>query len=382
MRTGVREMGRHSVLISMVLAIALCCCRGVAPSSSSSGTETVLDSFLVAIDSIGIELGDSAYMFGNATSADFASDGSIVILDDFNSTVDFYTPDGEHLRTANIDGEGPGQFNSPTHIQTLPGGGFAIYGTSDRKLCRFDSEMHLVEEIVFTSGNRLGPYQASSLSDTSFVVRFFEYSSDRDSVSNVIVLLDGEGERVIKSRSAPLDPDYQWQTSTAMAFTAVPDGSILISDRSFNEWQVLRFDQEGNVLDTLSRAYEPERKSDSLLAAETEQARQSWMNAYGTMAGFEYASDEYFPAILSIQCDGMGRIWVQRGCYDRCIFDVLTPEGTPLFTCSFQPPEWQGCFAWNVVITREGYLAAPFNPERYPLVYLLSLVGDERAQPR
>lgn len=362
--------------------IVIACLIAILVPSGCGGRENApapghVNYRLVAVDSIGVEMGDSAYMFGVATSADFARDGSIVILDDINCTVDFYSPEGEHLRTVDIGGEGPGEFRSPLAVMALPGGGFCIYGTNDRKIAVYDEEMHLVDELVFTSANRHGPMMVSPLSDSSFVAGFWERSEGVDSVTNSVVLLEGDCETVIASRSAPVDPGYAWQRSITMYFHAAPDGSILVSGSSFDEWEIVRYSRDGQALDTLSREYEPVPKSDSLYDAELEEARQAWLDAFGTLDGFEVAPDEFFPSISDIQCDGEGRVWVRRGRYDVISFDVMSPGGEPLFECGFQAPAWQECFTWNVIISRGGFLAGPFDPEVFPLVYRLELVEDE-----
>jgi hypothetical protein len=331
------------------------------------------------IDSIGVEIGDSDYMFGRANSATFASDGSIVILDDMRCTVGFFTPEYEHVRTVDIGGEGPGQFRSPSAIQSLPDGGFLVYGVMDRKMAFFDSEMHLQNEILSTSSNRRGPYQAVPLSDSTVVARFFEFSPAGDSVSNIILVTDGVTETVITRRSAPLDEHYRWQLLTGLFFCSMSDGSILVSERSLDEWKVLRFDQEGRILDSLQREYEPLHKSDSLLAAELEAARQDWLNAFGTLNGFEHVQEEYFPAITGLHSDQEGRIWVQHGPYNAPVFDVVTREGILQFVCRFDAPTWQHCFAWNVIISGRGYLAGLLNPEQYHLIYRLDLVRSDSA---
>ncbi len=360
----------------MSAAVAFICISGCGGTPEDD--TAAVDSFLlVPVDSIGVELGDSTYMFGVATSADFGADGSIVILDDINCTVDFYSPEGEHLRTVDIEGDGPGEFNSPLDVMALPGGGFFIYGTNDRKIAVYDEEMLLVDELVFTSANRRGPMMVCPLSDSSFVASFYEWSETGDSVTNSVMLLEGDSETVIASRSAPLDPEYAWQMAITMFFTAAGDGSVLVADRSLDEWEIVRYSRDGQALDTLSREYEPVPKSDSLYDAELELVRQAWLNAYGTMDGFEITPDEFFPSIAGIQCDGEGRIWVRQGRYDSITFDVMSLEGEPLFECGFQPPTWQDSFTWNVIISDGGYLAGPFDPELFPLMYRLELVEDE-----
>jgi hypothetical protein len=281
------------VVIPCLLAVLVPSgCGGDGASREDTSATEHVDYMLVAVDSIGVEMGDSAYMFGVATSADFAQDGSIVILDDINCTVDFYTQEGEHLRTVDIEGGGPGEFNSPLVVTALPGGGFFIYGTNDRKIAVYDEEMQLVDELVFTSANRRGPMMVSPLSDSSFIASFYERSGGMDSISNKIIVLDGESETLIATRSAMLDQAYRWQMAITMFFTAAGDGSVLVADRSLNEWEIVRYSRDGQVLDTLSREYEPVPKSDSIYDAELEVIKTEHLYTFDGELGFSLGQGE------------------------------------------------------------------------------------------
>ncbi len=324
-----------------------------------------------------MESGDSCYVFGDATSADFTSDGGIVVLDGVKCRVSFFDATGEFCSSVSIQGQGPGEFNTPTFLKTLPGGGFMIFGQEERKICLYDNRMNLLDEQLFNESNRLGPYKVYPLSDTSFVASFDILSAAGDSISNTILLLNGDSTATITRRSAPFDPDFAWQRSTAMVFTTAPDGSILVSDRSTDEWRISRFDQTGQLLASIERDYEPVRKSDEQLSDEMEHARQRYLNGMGTLDGFNWQPEEFLPAISEIQVDGLDRVWVKRGGYREIVYDVMTLDGEDLFTAVFSPPQWQGYYTWNLKISADGCLARPSQPDRYPLVYRLELVAEE-----
>lgn len=370
-----KEVGRD-----ICLCAALCCisCQGRSPAAASSPDNRETDVFrLEVVDSIGIESGDSCYVFGDATSADFTSDGGIVILDGVNCRVSFFDSTGEFSSSLSIQGQGPGEFNSPTFLKTLPGGGYLVFGQEEKKICLYDSRMNLLDERLFTDAARLGPYKVYPLSDTSFVANFSILSADWDSVSTDILLLCGDSTTTITSRSAPYDPDNQWQRSTGMVFTTAPDGSILVANISTEEWRIARFDQTGLLLGSIERDYEPIRKSDEQISDEMELARQRYLNGTGSLVGFNYQPDEYLPSIREIQVDSLNRVWVRRGGYLEAVYDVMTPDGEDLFTATFSPPPWHSCFTWNLKIGTGEYLVRPYNPEDYPLVYRLELVEED-----
>ncbi len=365
---------------SVYFCVALCCisCQGRAPAAASSPDDRETSAYrLEVVDSIGIESGDSCYVFGDATSADFTSDGGIVVLDGMNCRVSFFDSTGEFSSSLSIQGQGPGEFNSPTFLKTLPGGGFLIFGQEEKKICFYDIRMNLLDEHLFSAGNQLGPYKVYPLSDTSFVANFSILSADWDSVSTDILLLCGDSTTTIARRSAPYDPDYRWQQSTAMVFTTAPDGSILVANISTEEWRIARFDQTGLLLGSIERDYEPTRKSDEQISDEMELGRQRHLNATGSLNGFNWQPDEYLPSIREIQVDSLNRVWVRRGGYLEAVYDVMTIDGEDLFTAAFTPPQWLSCFTWNLKIGTGEYLARPYEPDDYPLVYRLELVEEE-----
>ena len=60
---------------------------------------------LVIIDSIGVEIGDTNYMFAWSVNPTHSPDGDILVVDRLKHTVFVYTPEGEFIRTIGREGE-------------------------------------------------------------------------------------------------------------------------------------------------------------------------------------------------------------------------------------------------------------------------------------
>jgi len=372
---------RIIILISSVILLAACgdLPREEPPSIESTDDTIPSQMLLVTIDSIGIEMGDSTYMLGNIFNVRRDPDDNIVMLDTQDASIRIFSPEGEALQTFRIQGEGPGQFTSPDRLCCLQDGGYFVSSFHNRKICRFDSEINLVYELLNTSSNMNGPTRIYALDDSTFVGLWMFYSADFDSAGSRITVHSNSIEvpdALIWEKKVELIPgDYNWQVETAVVLTVTPDREILVYNFSAEEWLISRFDREGHLLSVLERHYEPVRKSDEQIAAETEATRQSWIRATGSEAGFDFEPNEYLSSIKTIQVDDQNRLWVERGSWQEVIFDVMTMDGEDLFTCTFDAPQWQEVDRWSVRVNNGDFLATPRNPELYPLVYTLELVS-------
>jgi len=371
---------RRIVLLSSVILLAAC---GNPQQEEFSGSESVADTIpqqmlLVPVDSIGIEMGDSTYMLGSIFNTLRDQDDNIVMLDRQDASVRIFSPGGEALQVFPIQGEGPGQFTLPDRLCCLQDGGYFLSSFFDRKICRFDSEMNLMCELLNTSSNMNGPTRIYALDDSTFVGLWMFYTADFDSAGSRITVHSNSIEvpdALIWEKKVELIPgDYSWQVETAVVLTVTPDRDILVYNFSTEDWLISRFDREGNLQDTLERPYEPVRKSDEQIASETEATRQNWIRATGSEAGFNFEPNEYLSSIKTIQVDDQNRLWVERGSWEEVIFDVMTMDGEDLFTCTFDAPQWQKVDRWSVRVNNGDFLATPRNPELYPLVYMLELV--------
>ena len=126
-------MKKIMVLMFSVLIFALACGEQPADDESTEGNgegiavaetaEYVLpeaDVYLTLSDSIGIELGDSNYVFGQIAGADITSKGEIAILDYQKTCVSIFSPSGEFTQRIGRQGSGPGEFLLPVGMSFFP----------------------------------------------------------------------------------------------------------------------------------------------------------------------------------------------------------------------------------------------------------------------
>ncbi len=82
--------------------------------------------FLTVVDSIGVELGDSNYVFGAIREVDTGPDGDIYVLDWINCTIFRYSSDGEFVTRIGGEGNGPGEMAQPGFMGVLTNGTICV----------------------------------------------------------------------------------------------------------------------------------------------------------------------------------------------------------------------------------------------------------------
>jgi len=328
--------------------------------------------FLVPYDSIGVETGDSTMMLGNIWGSSITPDGRVAILDNAVGGIRFYTGEGEYLSSFIPTGEGPGEFFSIDRMVFDNLGNMCLASMDDRKVCIYDTDLNLVREILFTSAERTGPSRVQFAPGTAVVISNMTLLGEDSLASDVgLYTTDSEPDIIYRRLIVSIAEGGNTRDLTRMDFAVGENGRVYISSYDFDRYEIMCFSPEGEILFTFGREeYEPEAKSDSLLQATTEKARQQYIQYNGSDDGFNYRPDPFWHPITSLQIDGQNRIWVRGERYtDR--LDIFDENGSFLYTVQGILPEWQEYDAWNIRIDGRGILADMRNPEMFPVVYLL-----------
>ncbi len=364
--------------IVLTLAVLVICSCGEDPGESAAAGRVVADTpfYLMPCDSIGIEIGDSCYVFGDIRARCVFPDGTIGVLDRSITTVKFYSPEGEYIREFSPEGSGPGEFLGLDRLGCDEYGNIMLASFYDRKLAWFDPEFSLIEEVIFTSGNRGGPMRVYPVPDTGFVVLTSIFQLP-DSAGCEVALFRGSGEpeTIYRSRLALYDQYGNYQIATGMIFITDHLGRVYIANRSTDTFNIICYSPEGDTLYCIDKPYEPVRRSQEEIDNALEGARQNWIDGTGSAEGFNWEPPEYHPSIRSMMVDGIGRLWVRGGGIDA-LYHVFSETGEYLHDCALVMPDWQGVDDWAVHIGPYGIIASTRNPELYPVVYMLEEVTE------
>lgn len=97
---------RRALPLVVILAVS---CGGTAETQTDASEDV---RYLVVVDSIGVETGDSCYTFDGIEGVEYCPDGNIAVLDCVRAGLMVYSPDGRYLRRIGQRGNGPGELGN------------------------------------------------------------------------------------------------------------------------------------------------------------------------------------------------------------------------------------------------------------------------------
>jgi hypothetical protein len=366
---------------SLVLAAALAAaCGGSSPEGAGPGTAQAEERVPIAIvDSIGVELGDSNYVFASIAAIAFGPDGNIYVLDRGKCNVRVYSPEGVHQRTISREGSGPGEMTSPFAMAVLGDGRITVCAPFQGGMQSFfpdGSWQGLTAE--FTNNPPMAMVGADS---NAYVALRLQV----DFVDDVLTTSYHVGRYVEASEPStiyyenefPFDPEdlsgLLMNTLFNRVYTADRQGNVYIAPYSTEEYAVQVMDRDGNVFLELTRDMPTVVKS-----PEEIQEEKTWMEAWLQSIGaqgvvIEFEPEPYRWQITNLGYDEQGRIWVRRGTELTPVFDVFDgTSGEMLFTAEVEGAGSDAQF-WDFVISDQGMIAYSQNPELYQKVYIMEL---------
>ena len=335
-------------------------------------------------DSIGIEIGDSNYVFGSVRRVEVHPDGSILVLDWIKCAIFQFSPNGEFIRYIGRKGEGPGEFLQP--------GFFAV--TQNGSICVSDAEQGWIYfdpggEVLNTSpclqtrpmqmkaapfGGILGIRSLLSRGDNCLAVEKSICLWEEENPDSVIHIYLTQNYTFDITDMNRFRSDLIRVDHFPMLFAA-GDDFVCIAPSPRDEPVLLVYDTDGSFRDSLEMPYPVVPRSDDEI---TEQK--------AFMEDFFYTSSRHthtvdwepfpdHPVITALGVDARDRIWVQRGFEFHPVFDLFDRAGNHLET--FILPEVNRLDHWTFHLCRHGILAVPEAPENFYQVYIVKQESSE-----
>lgn len=337
---------------------------------------------LCPVDSIGMELGDSNYVFGGVEGIAFGPDGNIAVLDCGRSTVRIYSPGGEYQRSIGRRGNGPGELQNVTFMAVSENGNIHLSGTG--------SEMMGLHSYDYYTGEWLGssrtfvPPSCLEGSDGNRYLRKdinFEVNGDDIVLPVTISMYEtciDEPLVTYYEEIVPFDPtddvgmlELDWYGYDIAAGTG---GTVFIAPRSTVEALIIVFDSTGHEIRTLQLPYQPAERSEEEMEMERNILRAKAIASDENPEGLE--PDPFKPMIRGIETDGDGNLWVLQGGLSTPTFTVIDPGGNFLFTASVVPEPPDGS-TWRFHIDENGFLAYAEDPySGFYKIYMLQMLEE------
>ncbi len=353
------------------------------------------DVYITVSDSIGIELGDSNYVFGQIAGADVLQDGRIAILDLQKNSISLFSQSGEFLQRIGRQGSGPGEFLFPIGmaffwmpegidtaedaVTDSPVPGLVVSDAMGGKLVYFDSNL---EYMMDAQGFYPSPPAVIAAVDNGAIVGMkpeFDQNEEGMFMGFTIgrwELGETEPSVVYFQSMSPFDPtDLSSMQDDILSFAASPEGLVLTAPLSSDLYQFTAWSQDGEELFVVTDedfARVPKTQEEIDLEAEVVNNRMIQQGMPPDMARWE--PDPYRMAIAGLWFDDYDRIWVTRGTTRTGSFNVYDLEGNFLFLAAVDAGE--RARNWQIMIEKHQFLAFDADPEFYPLVFIGDLPGN------
>ncbi len=362
-------MRRLTISLLSVLA-----CGGGGQKKTESASVVRVDTLIIS-DSIGIELGDSNYMFGSIMDVDILPDGRIAVCDPKQYCILVYSAEGEFLERIGRQGEGPGEFLSPGFFEVLGDGSLCM---NDGMLgwMRFDSDLNYFETFPKQAGSH--PMQMIAVDSIQLVGIFVDFNLWEQSVVFTKSIVRWEASTPYIHEASY----YSWSMETNQedfmtdltefdlfpVLFAASDEQVFVAPAPLSDPLVLVFAENGTSVDTLFLLYTDVPKTAIEIEEEMQYVEEFRPPHWGPS---DWEPLPYRPMITSLGTDSLGNLWVQRGTELTPVFDVFSPGGEQLYTAVL--PDREDCLDWRFNVTPEGILAVPITPDVAPRVYMIEI---------
>jgi len=334
---------------------------------------------LEIVDSIGIEMGDSAYVFGAIEDAAILQDGSIMVLDGTYCNLRTYSAQGELISTTGRRGEGPGELGHPMNIYNWGDGTVGIMDFYKGGLNRFslDGEW-LGLDVEVTRNPHVDPV---IMSDSEFVC--FKSSFDlSDEAVNVTALiahfqLSVEPDVTYWEKTVLWDPAKLGNLTLELFFynfyTADrATGRVYVAPFDSDNYTIYCYNADGSLFSTITREHTPIPKTPEKIQEEIDFIAFTLSSGEGGNPDFNYECNpwpNHLP-ITGLFIASDGNLWARRGGTPVPTFDIWDENLELAGTATISGIEGDGSNV-TLVFGPEFIVAWDENPEDYQKLYIL-----------
>ena len=358
----------------------------VTPPAQEEYVLPEADQYITIRDSIGVELGDSNYVFGQLAGADITPEGNLAILDLQKTCISIFNPRGDFLTRIGRQGSGPGEFQMPAGMTFFPLSeddgeglpGCAVCDAMGGKIVYFDRELEYMTNVqgFFPSP----PAVLVGVRDGAIVGMKPEFEQNEEGMFMGFTIGRWEfGETspsvVYFESMSPFDPsDLSTMQDDIVSFGANPEGYVLTAPLATDRYTFTLWTPEGQEIFTyLEEDYQRVPKTQEEIDLETEMVNNRMVQQGMPEGMANWEPDPYRTAVAGLWFDARDRIWVTRGTTVTPSFDVFDMEGSLLFTAALDAGEKAS--TWQAMIQEDRLIAFDVDPELYPQVFIADLPG-------
>lgn len=377
-------MRNRFIVLSAVMSLLVASC------GSDNGEEADLhrqvelpQTTMVLVDSIGVELGDSCYVFGSIEGLGYTTDGNIAVLDRISADIRLYAPDGEYLRRAGGRGSGPGEMHNPLCLFLFPDGrmgaldpwrnGLQIYSSEEEYQgigMDVQNNVHLYPEVVsdssFISMKSEFVFEDGAAPIAAVFIGFFEMSVEPEvTYWRVEMELDF---------SILADLAQKYLLSVSLAVDTI-NGIVYIAPNSGTDYLIKRFTLDGEQIADLELDVETVPLTEEEIRIEKEfiSLRLSSLEGGEPMYNVQLTDPlTHRLPITDLEISPDGNLWARRGSEDEPFFDIWSPEGE-LIGNAVLPGVGSRSRSWEFEVCDMGILAYDIDPDLFQKIYLIGI---------
>jgi hypothetical protein len=360
------------LFLALVLSLALACGGGDEAVETLQVQETII---LAPVDTIGIETGDSNYVFGSIWQARVDALGRILVLDSQLCAVRAYSSDGMYVGEAGGRGSGPGELQFPIGMATLADGGLAVVDPLSGSVVFYDSALTYTRSL---SGFFPAPPMRLAGADSgSFVA--LQPTINEDGGSTIIRTILGRWRDSSDAELVFLSRDTQMEGGEGMRLQGPEyvldgsgDGRVVAALSSPEQYRIDCFAGDGRTLFTIEEDWEPVAKTEEELARGT-MAVAITMGGEGASAETRTVEDTepFHVAIADVYFGPDRELWVRMGSESIPTFRRYDRTGRFMGDAVVPSMDSSSGRYWDMAVSPEGVVAWEMNPENYPVAIRL-----------
>lgn len=334
---------------------------------------------LTVLDSVGVEIGDSAYVFGSIMGLEFMAGGGFAVLDRVSRNVRLYDDRGVHQATIGGSGSGPGEIVLPYGLFVWSNGDIGIMDPYRGGLQKFTREGEFLGTVIDITRNV--PLEPRMIGDTAYVAYRTQINTGDDPVTVESFLgffpMTWQPSHKYLSRTVPLDltrmADF-FLEQFFYSFWAVDrvNGIVYAAPFSEGEYRILAFPLNGGEPKVIEMETTPVPKTEDEIALERAFVAEYLTTAEGGEAPYDMDCEPwpYRLPIAGMEVDEAGNLWVLRGDRGEVVFDLWDRAGTRVTECVIPGLE-EGDLIFR--IREERMLIYRENPLDYQRIYIVQI---------
>jgi len=361
---------------TILLCLLVACRGGGSPAGSLQTPDTT---FLAPVDTLGLESGDTNYVFSSIWDASADASGRILVLDTQDCSIRAYSSGGIYLGRAGGRGSGPGELQFPMGMACLSGGGIAAVDPLSASVVFYDSTLSHTRTL---SGFFPSPPMRISGADSDRIVGLMPGIVQENGSPMVRTVLgrwrdSAEPDLIFFQSTSPMPGGEGVRLQGPEYLVAgCDDGRVALSPVSPDEYRIDCFDGSGAAGFTISEEWEPVPKTEEELSRGVDAVAISVVNGSASARTSRVEDTEPFhDAVADIFFGPGGDLWVRLGSESVPTFRVYDRSGAWTRTVRIPALDSSDGPYWSVSVGPGGVLAWQMDPEEWPMVVVLGPRG-------